>query len=76
MPRGGPRPGFGGRQPGAGRPPNPVTDKPVHVVINPDTTRRMDAVRGDTPRSTWVNRLIEKHLDDGLRDALMEVGDE
>lgn len=30
MPRGGPRPGFGGKQPGAGRPrKNPVTDAPL-----------------------------------------------
>lgn len=56
--RGGPRPGFGGKQPGAGRPAGPVTDKPISVVLDPETARKLDAARGTVSRAAWVRKLI------------------
>jgi hypothetical protein len=61
--RGGPRPGFGGRQPGAGRPVKPVTDKPVSVLLSVETARLLDVLRGDEPRSAFIRRLLTAYID-------------
>ena len=53
-----PRPGFGGKQPGAGRPIKPVTDKPVAVVLDPDTARLLDAKRGKESRREYLRSLL------------------
>lgn len=58
--RGGPRPGFGGKQPGAGRKAGPVTDRPVAVVLDPETARKLDAQRGEVSRAEFVRQLILK----------------
>ena len=63
MTRGGPRPGFGGKQPGSGRKPSPVGDKPiqVNVLLEPDLCRKLDAMRGATPRAEWIRELLRHH---------------
>ena len=56
--RGGPRPGFGGKQPGAGRPAIPVTDRAVAISLDPETARRLDDARGETSRVEFVRGLL------------------
>ena len=57
--RGGPRPGFGGRQPGAGRPPQPVGSNRITVILDPDTARHLDALRGKESRAAYLRRLLK-----------------
>lgn len=56
---GGPRPGFGGKQPGAGRPVKPVGDKPVAIIVDPSTACKIDALRGDLSRAEYLRRLVD-----------------
>jgi hypothetical protein len=55
--RGGARPGFGGRQPGAGRPPKPVTG-PISLTLDADTARLLDQLRGELSRAAFVRSLL------------------
>lgn len=56
--QGGPRLGFGGKQPGAGRKAGPVTG-PRAIVLSASAVVKLDALRGATPRSEFVEGLIE-----------------
>lgn len=60
-PRGGPRPGFGGKQPKAGRKAQPVTDEPVTVslVLGPELAKKLDALRGEMKRTVYLRTLLE-----------------
>lgn len=56
--RGGPRPGFGGKQPGAGRPPKPVGNNRVTVILDPDTARHLDELRGKESRAAFLRAIF------------------
>ena len=56
--RGGPRPGFGGKQPGAGRPAQ-IVDGPRAVVLDADAIQKLDSARGKVSRKEYLTRLIE-----------------
>jgi hypothetical protein len=36
-----------------------MTDKPINVRIPPDLRDRIDQLRGDVPRETWIRRRLE-----------------
>lgn len=52
---------HGGRREGAGR--KPEGRKKVTIKYLVDLIDRVDAVRGDEPRSRWIEDAIEKKLD-------------
>lgn len=56
--RGGPRPGFGGKQPGAGRPAQ-IVDGPRAVVLDADAIQKLDSARGKASRREYLTRLID-----------------
>lgn len=59
MGRGGPRPGFGGKQPGAGRKAKPVTGPvQVNVILPADLCREIDARRGELSRGEYIRRTL------------------
>lgn len=58
-----PRPGFGGRQPGSGRKPLPVGDKPVFVRLTPDIATLLDLQRGELSRTEYIRLLLKGGFD-------------
>ena len=52
--RGGPRKGFGGAQPGAGRKPDPIKTKSVALKLTPDQHTAFKALGG----SPWLQGLL------------------
>lgn len=57
--RGGPRPGFGGKQPGAGRPAQ-IVDGPRSVVLDAVAIQKLDSDRGKMSRKDYLTQLIER----------------
>lgn len=55
-----PRQGFGGRQPGSGRKPLPVGEKPVFIRLTPDIAVLLDAQRGELSRTEYIRALLKE----------------
>lgn len=74
MARGRLEPGMGGKQKGAGRPAQPVGDKPIKVTLTltPDETRALDAHRGKMARTESVMVLVRDALVTAKRKSLIQ----
>lgn len=70
--RGGPRKGFGGPQPNAGRKPDPVKTKPVQVWLTPEQHAEFK-LQG---QSGWLQGQMNLKIKERLaREALAAVPD-